>query len=256
VLGQITTSKEAASLGGAKGREMKRVNILGFIFLAVVAFCATITPSAFAVDEWLANGAAIAAPLAVQTEMELTLIQLEKAAGLILEEILCSLVMDGTAGPLAADSVESLLNLVNEIIGGLGEKSLVCEVIANNGAVIACKNKTPVEFWVDNLPWKTEIELMTKEPFFLDHFFAGGAGKEVGYEFKCEVIGGIIIEELCEGLRSAALENEPTGVLVTFNWEIPIETEFAECTLLGANTGGLKGSGVMKLTNLELLSVS
>jgi len=238
---------------------------VGATLLAIQALCAIAVTSAFAADEWLANGAVITVQLSAETPMELTLIALEKAGGASLEEILCSVVFDGTVGPGAAGLVEDLLSLSGETIGELGmtnEKFLDCEVVNDSGSLSSCKKNTLVELWLDNLnlelelTWTTQIELMGAAPLFLDHFFGAGVGKEVGYEFKCELISGIVIEELCEGLRSASLENIVEGVLTVFNWENPIETEAATCSLLGVGTGALKGSGVTKLTNGEALSVS
>jgi len=245
---------------------MRKTYVTGLAIVAVCAFWAVLAAPALAEDEWLAKGAVIAAALAAEIPMELTLINLEKAGGATLEEILCSLIFDGTVGPGAEGVIEDILSLSGEVIGELemtNEKALDCTVVSSVGSsMIACKLNTLVELWLDNLnleltlTWRTQIELMGVEPLFLNHIFGGGAGKEVGYKFKCELNSGISIEELCEGLRSAALENVLEGTRMTFNWESPIGTEAAECTLLGAATGALKGNGMVKLTNGEFLSVS
>lgn len=245
---------------------MKGTCVAGFALAAVCAFCAIVVTSAFAADEWLADGAPITAALSAETPIELALIALEKAGGAFVEEILCSLIMDGTVGPGAEGVIEDILSLTGETIGELemaNEKPLSCTVTSNNAMDLsACKLNTLVEVWLDNLnlelvlTWKTQIELMGAEPLFLNHLFGGGAGKEVGYEFKCEINLGVKIEELCESLRSAALENVVGGVQMTFNWENPIGTEAAECTLLGVGTGTLKGSGITKLTNGKALTIS
>lgn len=244
---------------------MKKVHATGLSLIAAAAVCAVSAASALAADEWLANGAPIAAALVVEIPMELTLISLTSAGGTILEEIACSVIFDGKVGPVAAGVIEDMTNLTNEFIGELGmlnERFLDCEVIKDNESLSACVIHSLVEVWLDalnlelGLTWTTQIELMGAEPLFLNHIFGGGVEKEPGYVLKCKLNGGNTIEELCESLRSAALENVVGGVKMTFNWENPIDTEIANCSLLGANTGALKGSGVIKLTNGETLSVS
>lgn|GEM_PF-2326254 len=245
---------------------MKKIHIAGLALAAVCASFAIVAAPAFAEDEWLAKGAAILAQLAAETPMELTLISLEKAGGAVLEEILCSLIFDGQVGPKSEGVIEDILSLSGEVVGELGmtnEKALDCTVVNSVGSSpIACKLNTLVELWTNNLnlelslTWRTQIELMGAEPLFLNHIFGGGVEKEVGYTFKCELNSGIPIEELCEGLISAALENTLEGVRMAFNWENPIGTETGTCSLLGAATGAMKGNGIVKLTNGEFLAVS
>ena len=255
------------SLEGGKGEvEMKKLYIAGLILAAACASFAAVAAPAFAEDEWLAKGVAILEKLAAETPIELTLISLEKAGGAVLEEILCSVILDGQIGPKSEGLIEDMLSLSGETIGELGmtnEKALDCTVVNSVGSSpIACKLNTLVELWTNNLnlelslTWKTQIELMGAEPLFLNHIFGAGVEKEVGFTFKCELNSGIPIEELCEGLISAALENTLEGVRMAFNWENPIGTETSTCSLLGAATGALKGSGLVKLTNGEFLAVS
>lgn len=245
---------------------MTKIYIVALAISAACASFAVVAAPAFAEDEWLAKGVAILAQLASETPMELTLVSLEKAGGAVLEEILCSLIFDGQVGPKSEGVIEDMLNLSGETVGELGmanEKALDCTVVNSVGSsMIACKLNTLVELWTNNLnlelslTWKTQIELMGAEPLFLNHIFGAGVEKEVGYTFKCELNSGITIEELCEGLISAALENTLEGARMTFNWENPIGTEAGTCSLLGAATGTLKGSGLVKLTNGEFLAVS
>ncbi len=236
------------------------------MLVAACTSCAAAATPAFAEDEWLAKGVPITAALSAETPIELTLVTLEKAGGAVLEEILCSVIMDGTVGPGAEGSIEDLLSLSGEVIGELGmtnEKALDCTVVNSvESSPIACKRNTLVELWTTNLnlelglKWKTQIELMGAEPLFLNHVFGGGVEKEVAYTFKCELNNGLPIEETCEGLTSAALENTLEGTRMAFNWEAPISSEPGTCSGLGAGTGALKGSGLIKLASGEFLSVS
>jgi hypothetical protein len=237
---------------------MYRIHIAALALAATLALCAVAASSAFAADEWLSNGEKITGTPAVETEIELGLTNLEGSGGPVLEEISCSMILQGIISASNVWLVQDVLNLSKSIIAESGEKFLDCKVVANNGSGSACKNGSLVEFWVDHLnletllAWPSEIELMTEAPEFLAKF----TNEEMGYTIRCELVRGEFFQELCGGVTSAALANVATGVETTFNWTSPTNSQFANCTGLGNGTGGLTGKGVTKLTSGATLSVS
>lgn len=237
---------------------MSKILTTAPVLLAVLAFFALAASPAFAEDEWLANGAPIVGTPSVEGTIELTLVNLVKTAGSILEEITCSLTLQGTISSTKTLLIQDMVSLGGTTIAESGANSLDCRVSANDKGVEACREGSLVELWVDHLnlgtslTWPMEIELMTGEPKFLGKLLE----EETGYKIKCELELGGVIEELCDGTTSAALENTIAGAAYTFNWEAPISSRLANCTGLGAETGGLKGSGVFTLTNGQTLSVS
>ncbi|HEU0250998.1 MAG TPA: hypothetical protein VFR48_09770 [Solirubrobacteraceae bacterium] len=237
---------------------MSKILAMGPVLIAVLAFFALAASPAFAEDEWLANGVAIVGTPSVEGTAELTLVDLVKSSSSILEEITCSLTLQGIISSAKTLLVQDMVNLGGTIIGESGTNFLDCRVSANDKSAEACRNGSLVELWVDHLnlttslTWPMEIELMTEEPKFLGKFLE----EEMGYKIRCEVELGGVIEELCSGTTSVALENTIAGAAYTFNWEAPISSRFANCTGLGPETGGLKGSGVFRLTSGQTLSVS
>jgi hypothetical protein len=222
---------------------MRKVHILGVALVAVLAFSAVLATAAFA-GEWLFEGKPITTAegaLKSETEGELTLIDYaEKGSNAVLVEITCSGIFDGTVGPGAADTVTALLNLAKEEINktALTEPALLCNVTKDAGALTDCKEGTAnALLWAINLPWATEIELMTNGEE-LD-VFLNNAGKIPGYYVECESLIGISGTNSCEGgVTIATLTNgtgTPAEVLGSFK-PLAASTERANCTLTGTET--------------------
>jgi hypothetical protein len=223
---------------------MRKVQVLGIALVAMLAFSAVLATAAFA-GEWLVEGKAITSAegaLNSETEGELKLISYaEKGSASVLAEITCSGIFDGTVGPGSTDTVTTLLNLSKEEINktALTELALLCNVTLDAGALTDCKVGTEnALLWAINLPWSTEIELMSNGEeldVFLDN-----AGKMPGYYVECESLLGISGTNTCEGgVNIATLTNgtgTPTEVLGSFT-KLAAMSERANCTLTGTETG-------------------
>jgi hypothetical protein len=202
------------------------IKVLGLALFAVFAFSAATAASAFAVSEWLWQGAAIpnGVELATNTEGELVFGVLS-ASGALVNEIDCSALFEGTVskGPVdlvldVYDLAESLIEELEPSPGVIG-KSLSCVTLVDNGACkLSSEEPSETLLWVDELrlpapgveelTWESLIEL--DGTTFLDHFH------HVAFELRCVLLNSLTLLALCEGLTSGTLTNEAPGVLLTF----------------------------------------
>jgi hypothetical protein len=224
---------------------MRRFYLLGLALLGVLACSAAMTSSAFAVAEWLFNGAKFPSgeELLTTTTGELTLIHL---AGLFTSEvrIKCSGIFDGIVlGGPGADSLGGE-DLVTELLS-LGEvkvelgKDLECTVTQTGSG--GCEVLTPTETFVapEHLPWLTKLTLMvvTGGSLYLDLFTEdteGGAKPGLpAYFIEC-LVGGVKQEITCEGETSADLTLSGSELLGIFT-DSELESEGLEgmCTTSG-----------------------
>lgn len=235
---------------------MKKIHVLGLVLFAVFAFSSVIASAAFAESEWLAGGLAIGVALAADTAGTVLLINLE--GGAVLIEVECSGLFEGTVGPGAADTITDAVGLEGTVIGTLEEgdtnkTGLSCTVVKTAGGILDCEANSLATVWVDflnlelSLVWATKIELVGTE--FRDDIQA-----ESGYEVECKTPVGSLTNLCGEELTSSKLENMTTekGVLGIFD----ANSQSVKCTLTGAASGDLGGSGLITLTNGETLSVS
>lgn len=195
--------------------KMTNIKILGLALFAVFAFSAVAAASAFAADEWLFNGSPIGAgvELATNTEGTLTLNVLTGNGAVLINEIDCSGLFEGTVGAAGVDLVFDLFSLTGTLIQELPGTSLTCETLFDEGA---CSNAAGAEslLWVDELSlalgltWESLIEL--DGTTFLDHFH------HVAFELKCLLLNGLTLESLCEGVTSGTLTNVAPNVLLEF----------------------------------------
>jgi hypothetical protein len=233
---------------------MRKIQILGFALFAMVAFSAIAATAAFAEPEWLVEKNALLQTLPAETEGLLNLVALENGGQL--NVIDCEGVLDGTIGPPVAakpgvgtDEITSVLSLNQETISApLMGLALGCLVTQSANGLGDCVVNDLAAVWPENLPWKTELELMTVAPIWLD-ILSGPAGKEPAWESECNTnIGAQSL--LCEGLATATVSNEPgtvpPSVLGEFN-----ETEEAACSV-GTIKGDLLGTGNTWAIGLEL----
>jgi len=203
---------------------MTNIKVLGLALFAMFAFSAVAASAAFAESEWLWKSRVIPAgeelPTDTETVETLTLDVLDPATKLILNEILCSGLFEGTVLPGGVDLITDAWTLPpsQQLIGELGGNSVTCEVTFDGGGTSCEVGSASV--WVDELTltspaltWETLIEL--DGTTFLDHFH------NVAFELLCKLLEpvGTELEALCSGLTSAVLENEGEAVLISFNEE-------------------------------------
>lgn len=215
-----------------------------FAVLAVGVSAASVAYAEEAGPEWLVEGAAVTEGLLSETVGSILLVRREDATlGGILNEIECSGIFLGLIGFGAAvggnlDLIEELYNLSSEKIELLNEaKALLCEVQTDKGSLEDCEVGAALALvWAENLPWETELELMTvggKEDV-LDKLLGPDTAHEPAYDIECKILLGIEASELCESLpgqASVLLENEPNGVPASvLGWFLPeADEELANC---------------------------
>jgi hypothetical protein len=220
---------------------MRKIQILGLALGAVFAFSAIAAASAFAESEFLANGAVITEELASEGSGELTLSTL--VLGITAVKIDCSGIFDGTVGPKNLDLITELLNLSKELISltALSGLALSCEVLTSFNSECGAVGGL-AELWAVNLPWLTELLLMTAAPEWLIDLVSSGVGNP-GYYVLCS--NGKTNQ--CVGPTSASAENEVGGLLVKFNPAAPISSEKGNCTEGGEGAGDIEGEGLTAL---------
>jgi hypothetical protein len=210
VLGQAQASDEARPRLQTGERQVKIMRKLQIVlaFFAVFAFGAIAVGSASAeltlLAEWLFNGAAIPALLPVTITGEVLLSLLE--FGIEVADILCSMIFVGSVGPNGEGEITKILNLAKEEIGvELVGLSLECMVDAS--AIAGCGAAGSIaDFWIDQLPWLMNLELM-ESGSFLDRV------SNSGYHLLCLANNE---EELCTQSFTTVVSNEAGGVLDKF----------------------------------------
>jgi hypothetical protein len=169
---------------------MRRIQIIGLMFVVMCAAGVAVASPASAVEflraEWLIAGGKVTTASADEEEAEMKLIDTNAEGVGVRAEVLCSFILDGTLGPGGADEVTELLNLSREPINltALTELALVCTDVDN------C---TEALVWAEELPWKTEAELMEdgSETFFVDLTL------NTKFYIECLILG-VSANELCQ----------------------------------------------------------
>jgi hypothetical protein len=225
---------------------MRKLQIMGLALFAMFAFGSVLVTSAFAEEAlWLEDGKDITVATSADTEGLILLTNLTILGNV---EIDCEGLFDGTVGPGMEDEITQILSSAGVLIGtNLTGTALNCTV-ENNGL---CNLNELAELWGDNLPWKSLIELMAVAPpaEFLDLLF-GPAGKEPGYELRCNGI-----TNLCEGNTSTGVTSTVGGdVTMEFNEAAPISSEKSKFCESG--TGDVFGTGLILLSSGKMLTVS
>jgi hypothetical protein len=223
----------------------KKIQIIWVALLAVSAFGAFSTTSAFAAPEILANGAKIAAGVDLHLEIPITVL-VEDAGAPTKLDIECAYILDGLVEPPGTlITINEVLMTDKTLLAASGEGVLNLSAIeVNNGDAIECTEKAnlctgAVLFVALNLPWDVTLEL-TEPPDTYRADFAEETGKlrENYIDCKLTELGGILVEDKCEGLAEMLLENDPiTGDLLA-----AFEEGFGanvSCTLGGAGVGRL-----------------
>jgi hypothetical protein len=214
---------------------MKKIHAVVLALVALSAFGAISTTSAFAESEWLIDGAVVNT---ATTASKKGLISWDiLILGVLVIAADCEGMFDGTIGPGAADLITEVLNTAGEPTGTpLVGLALSCTVETSSFEECG-KVGELAEVWPENLPWETKIELSGTS--FLDD-----SAPITAYEVRCP--NGK--ENLCEGLVQAILTN---GVA-------DVNDEFTEGTNEFACSTGvahLIGTGLIEVT-AKTLSVS
>lgn len=194
------------------------IKMLGLALCVMFALSAYAAASAFAIDEWLFNGNTFAGELPTDTEGELAL-DILNAAGVLVNEILCSSLFEGTVvgGVGGVDFVLDIYSLppAQVMIEELPGTSLSCKTVFDNEACrLSTEAGSETLLWVEELSlalgltWESLIELDNGGATFLDDFH------HVAFELLCILLNGADLESLCEGLTSGVLENVTGGVLI------------------------------------------
>jgi hypothetical protein len=223
----------------------KKIHVIWFALLAIFAFGAFSATSALAVPEILANGAKIAAGVDLHLELEGELLLSDVNAPAILD-VECSGIFDGLVeAPGTLIFINEVLMLDKTLLAASGEGVLnLAGTEINTGDDVECIEKAnlcipPVLVVALNLPWHVEIEL-TEPPDTYRANFLEEAGHEPEYYVDCKFreLGGVLVEDVCDGLVEARLENDALSgdLLAAF------EEGFGpngSCALGGAGSGRL-----------------
>jgi hypothetical protein len=233
---------------------MRKIRLFGLVLVAVCAFSAVVTASAFALTfalaNWLENGNIITVEKLVETEGELLFENLSNGAA-----FLCSGIFDGSVGNDGIDEVTELLTLgkvaVPELDPGVSGTGIACTV--ENLCVLA-------EIWAVNLPYSTELMLDTENSLFYDLGLPNSHGLLPGYFVLCEV-GGIDFTELCvtlegvDGLYQEKSNNTTAGDVETLGAFVP-EADCGSGTENGLVENNAQNIALILLTNGMPLAVS
>jgi hypothetical protein len=225
--------------------------------LLVVAAAAVFTAPAFAADEWLWNGAAIAAPLAVETTFELLLID---DNALVKADLLCGGLFVGTVGPGGADAVSTLLNSKSEAESALDLASksflsLKCELM-EKGACEEANGTAITVFPLGLTPgWASEI-LLPIATLFVDDIKEGTGGMLPGFEVTCKTALLGVETDTCRGLIGEVLTNEGVGVKGVFEENEPETNPAGNCSIGGEKEGLVVGETLTVVKEVGTLSVS
>ena len=212
--------------------------------LAVLAFSAVSVATASAeVALWLANGNTITVLTLSDIEGLVVLENVIPLIGTI--KIECSDIFDGSVGAEGEDQITEVLDLEAKKVGApLSAEFVNCVVISTTNAAL-CELGELAEVWAENLPWTTQLELMTTVGQEILDLITAGTGGLPGYEVRCVITKS---ENLCEIPLSGIATNVAGGVLI-----VNLRTESETCT---TGKGFVEGEGTALLTNGETLTVS
>jgi hypothetical protein len=179
---------------------MKKIQAAVLVLLAAMAFCAVTASAAFAENEWLANGNPIAVELSAETSGSPSIYV--SVLGVVVTELHCGTIFDGTVGAGSFGLVTKILNVAKEEISSvpLAGLALACKIETSLFETCGKVGET-AEVWLGGLPWLTEISLSGAE-------FKNKYPSTFSYEIHC-VNGN---ETQCTIGQTATLTNETGGV--------------------------------------------
>lgn len=228
-----------------EGKGNLMLKLVAFAVFAVAAFSAFMASSAFAVTQWLEDGAVINAGevLPVDVEGELTLTNVLFGVSTPVD---CSGLFEGTVESGGKDTITDAFDLLGNIAGTLdaadtNKTPISCEVLGGG-----CTSGSLAEVWVVKLNlelgtvWKTTLVLEGAK-------FISELGAEAGYEVTCKGPLGTITSECTGTVTKAEVTNEAGGVLGK-----QLGTETVACTVGSAK---VTGEGLISISG-KTLSVS
>jgi hypothetical protein len=152
-------------------------------------------------------------------------------------------------GPNSLDYVSEALNEAKEAISTAPLVGLAFTCVTEAG----CAASPAPVIWPVNLGWEAEAELM-EDPSAPNTFFvllvsSKNGGKIVGWEVECTVLGITATDECGAAERIAELTLNGTTLLAVFSeaFNLLAEVKLGMCTLGGAETGIVEGSGPITL---------
>ncbi len=189
---------------------------------------------------WLVDGAVVTSNLATKTEGELELTDL-KVPIFGRTSILCSGIFVGTIGANGEDTVTEV-----QTLAGVKAEKLICKGVKGAcGTGAEAGVITPL-----NLPWLS-ILMLDLSGSMLDVLYTEAAENsgQPGYEVECKESKA---KDECKGYVGSKLTQEGVNLLGVFSEkELNEEEELGTCSLGGANSASLEGTGVLSLTGTE-----
>jgi hypothetical protein len=232
----------------------KNIEAIWVALLAIFVFGTFYATSAFATPELLANGEKFGTGVDLHLELSGELLLSDVSTPTIFD-VECSYVFDGLVEiPATLIAINEVLMLDRTSLAAAGENVLnLAGTEINTGNDLECTSKNNscagiVLFVALNLPWDVTLSL-TEPPDTYRADFAEEAGKQPEYYIDCKFteLGGVLVEQKCDGLIEARLENDPVSgdLLAAF------EEGFGPnegCTL-----GGVESWRTLSLTDSEVI---
>jgi hypothetical protein len=200
--------------------------MIGLAIMAALAMSAVAAGSASAAHQWLIGHAAITSPVTIHSHGLLLLEDTKATGGAV--KVHCAGHDVGTVGPGALDLVTKV---TLELLGT--KKQIACNIDT------AGQCKQPVTAEAVNLPWHTELTLITLGgiPTVRDMLMSSGAGNP-GWAVTCNTILGNVTDTCTLALGHTGVQNVSTGVNAIFDANSPN----ANCSQGGAGTGVVRGT--------------
>jgi hypothetical protein len=223
---------------------MRKIQILGAAFFAVLAFGAVVAASAWANDEWSVGGSLVGLAQTVGSVVEGKWLLVALGFGGAVEtRVECNGKLIGSVNGLNASGIGT--DLITNVEGlTAGETKIKCTIVSG-----FCTSNAVVT--AEHLSWATKLLLESGATTPKDDFSEDGKGKPA-FELECiEGFGGKF-KELCEGnVKSEALKNEGTGTVggKLFN-------QLSEKCNVSGNVAHLYGTGIIKTLSGATLTVS
>jgi hypothetical protein len=223
--------------------KMRKIQLLGLALFVVLAFGALAAAAAYAEPEWLVEKTTFVGSLPAETEGLIVLTKLvSESNSELLNEISCEAIFDGSITSSKTDEITKILNLSKEEIGTLLEGLALDCLVVQAKETADCRLNALAEVWAEELPWATELELMsTESELILDLIL------NMAYEYLCESgILGIFISDLCNGKTSMVMTNDLTTTPPSVDGLFTSASEELDCAITGARTGALMGLGSLR----------
>jgi hypothetical protein len=234
---------------------MRKIQILGAAFFAVLAFGAIVAASASATDEWLINGNLVGLGEQVHARVLGTWLLLALGfGGISVVHVVCNGVLLGTLNGLNPSGIGTdTITLVENLAGT--EKDLIkCKVLHGTGEeeLGICSGSLEATVHALHLPWLTKLLLprsgmATPE----DDFSEEGKGKPA-FELECTEFLGGKFKETCEAnVKTDELKNETNGTILG-----RLLNQLSEKCNGTGNSAHLYGTGILETLSGLAVTVS